>query len=177
MKDMESNLTAARLREVLHYEPQTGVFHWIVTTSSRRPVGSVAGGPTSTGYARIGVDGVRYRSHRLAWLYMTGEWPSDQVDHKDNDRLNNRWENLRLVDNQMNQGNSGMSRNNTSGVKGVFWSKQRQQWQTKININRRQIHGGYFHNLDDAAASYAALASKYFGEFARHARANSGALH
>lgn len=170
MKDFETGLTADRLREVLSYSPSSGEFHWRIMSSCRKPVGSLAGDKKKdSGYVLIGVDCFRYRAHRLAWLYMTGEWPPRQVDHEDTNRSNNRWANLRLATNQQNQANSGTSKNSASGVKGVFWSKQREKWQTKINVNGRQIHGGFHDCLEDAAAAYLKLAREHFGEFARAA--------
>lgn len=170
MRDFETRLTAERLREVLHYSPETGEFRWRVMTSFRRPVGMLAGDKKKgSGYVLIGVDKFRYRAHRLAWLYMTGEWPSLQVDHKDTDRANNRWENLRLATNQQNQINSRVSKNSLSGVKGVFWSKQRQKWCAKLSIGKRQYHGGFYDDINEAAAAYMRLATAHFGEFARAA--------
>ncbi len=170
MKDFERGLTADRLREVLRYSPSTGEFHWRVMCSARRPAGTLAGDKKKvSGYVLIGVDGFRYRAHRLAWLYMTGEWPAKQVDHEDTDRANNRWENLRPATNQQNQANSRLSKNNKSGVKGVFWNERLQKWQAKINVGRRQIHGGYHDSLAAAGAAYLRLAHEHFGEFARAA--------
>jgi HNH endonuclease len=96
--NMTNTLTAARLREVLNYCPDTGVWTWIKRTnsSSRIAHGSVAG-YTGTGYRQITIDGKRHRSSRLAYLYMTGEWPAHCVDHIDRCRDNDRWGNLRPV--------------------------------------------------------------------------------
>jgi hypothetical protein len=170
MLDFESGLTAARLRELLRYDPATGAFVWLVTNSARRPAGSPAGERKPSGYVLIGIDGRRYRAHRLAWLWMTGEWPNLQVDHRDTDRANNRWSNLRLATNQQNQINSRAPKNSTSGVKGVFWSKQTGKWAAKLNVAGRQIHGGFHDNIEDAASAYLNLARSHFGEFARASR-------
>lgn len=169
MMDFERGLTADRLRELLRYSPSTGEFHWRVTNSARRPAGSIAGDLKPSGYVLIGIDGERYRAHRLAWVYMTGEWPPGQVDHRDRDRANNRWSNLRIATNQQNQANAGVSRNSTSGVKGVYWNKQRQKWQAKLCVGRRQIHGGFYDDIDRASSAYQRIAQSYFGEFARAA--------
>lgn len=169
MMDFERGLTADRVRELLRYSPSTGDFHWRVTNSARRPSGSLAGDLKPSGYVLIGIDGERYRAHRLAWLYMTGEWPSGQVDHRDRDRANNRWSNLRTATNQQNQANAGVSRNSTSGVKGVCWNKQRQKWQAKLYVGTRQVHGGFYDDIEHAAAAYRRIAQCHFGEFARAA--------
>lgn len=169
MKDFERGLTAERLRTLLHYCPETGAFRWLVSNSARRPAGSAAGELKPSGYILIGINGWRYRAHRLAWLYVTGEWPQVQIDHRDNDRSNNKWLNLRPADNAQNQANAKRPKNNTSGFKGVFWNKQRQKWAAKINPDRRQVHLGFFADPKEAHAAYCRGAEKFFGEFARAA--------
>jgi hypothetical protein len=169
MMDYETELTADRLREVLRYSPSTGVFHWRVMSSSRRPAGSVAGELKPSGYILIGVDGFRYRAHRLAWLYMLGMWPDKQVDHKDNNRSNNIWKNLRLADNAQNQANSRCSKNNKAGFKGVYWHKRNAKWAAKINPGRKQVHLGCYDSPSEAHEAYLRGAQKYFGTFARAA--------
>jgi len=167
LKDFETKLTHARLLELLHYNPATGLWYWLITNSIRKPAGSLAGEIRQSGYVLIGIDGHRYRAHRLAWFYMHGEWPPRQVDHENNQRADNRWHNLRLATNQQNQMNQTISRNNTSGYKGVTWSRQRQKWQAKLNLGDKQIHGGFFADKENAAMAYLALARKHFGSFAR----------
>lgn len=170
MKDFETGLTADRLREVLRYSPSTGEFHWRIMCSARRPAGMLAGDKKiDSGYILIGVDGFRYRAHRLAWLYMTGAWPTDQIDHEDTNRSNNRWDNLRTATNQLNQANARLSKNNTSGFKGVFWNHRLRKWQAKISVDGQQIHLGYHEDAAVLAAAYLAAAKKYFGDFARAA--------
>jgi hypothetical protein len=169
MFDYETGLTAGRLRTLLRYSPETGEFYWLVTNSARRPAGSLAGDLKPSGYVLIGIDGFRYRAHRLAWLYMTGEWPADQVDHKDNVRSHNWWSNLRIADNAKNQANSRRPKNNTSGFKGVYWSTQREKWAAKINPDRRQVHLGFYDDPRLAHEAYKRAAAHYFGDFARAA--------
>lgn len=167
MKDFETPLTADRLREVLRYSPSTGEFHWRIMCSARRPAGMLAGDKKKgSGYILIGVDGCRYRAHRLAWLYMTGEWPKQQVDHKDRNRSNNKWENLREASQQQNSAN--MRRPSRSGLKGVF-SRTPTRWIASIAVDRRTIYLGTFTTAEQASAAYTAAAKKYFGEFARAA--------
>lgn len=169
MQDFERGLTAERLRALLSYCPETGEFRWLVTNSKRRMAGSAAGDRKPSGYIIIGIDGHRYRAHRLAWLFMTGQWPAHQVDHRDNDRANNKWLNLRAADNAQNQANSKRQRNNTSGFKGVYWNTQRQKWAAKINPGRRQVHLGFFDDPKIAHEAYVRGAKRFFGEFARAA--------
>lgn len=167
MTKPNNDISVERLREVLRYDQETGMFTWLMTLSARAVMGDVAGSQKPSGYITIDVDGKRYRAHRLAWLYMTGEHPPRMVDHKDNVRNHNWWSNLRLANNQQNGGNSKRKVFNTSGYKGVFWCKQKEKWCAKINPNRRQIHLGFFDVKEDAARAYAEASKMYFGEFAR----------
>jgi hypothetical protein len=112
----------------------------------------------------IWIDGKRYYAHRLAWLYMTGKFPDQQIDHIDQDGTHNIWRNLREATNTQNAANS-RRRNNASGFKGVFWQRSR-RWRASIMVNSRRIHLGYFNTPEEAYAVYLAAAQKYFGEFA-----------
>ena len=107
MTDSKQELTAERLREVLAYDPDTGVFTWKARTSpfSRVNVGDVAGNLRRDGYIEICVDGRKHQSHRLAWLYVYGEWPADQIDHINGIRTDNRIANLREANNAENHHN------------------------------------------------------------------------
>jgi hypothetical protein len=159
-----TTLTVERLKELLHYDPETGVFTWKVRVANV-PAGSIAG-CNKERYHFIGVDGREYRAHRLAWLYMTGEWPVE-IDHRDTDGHNNRWANLRHATRIQNCRNTGLPKNSTSGSKGVYWSKDRQRWVAQITINKVRTGLGRFHTKERAAAASEAAARKHFGEFAR----------
>lgn len=161
-------LTRERLSQVMGYDPETGLFTRLINTANR-PVGEVAGTLKSSGYILLDIDGHRYRAHRLAWLYMTGAWPSLDVDHRNRVRSDNRWDNLREATCVQNGANSPKKRFNRSGYKGVYWNKQRGKWAAKINPNRKQVHLGFYDRVEDAAAAYERAAPEYFGEFARAA--------
>lgn len=88
-------LTAERLREVLEYDPAIGVFRWLIKPCGQISIGDIAGCRHGEGYVQIRVIGRIYLAHRLAWLYMTGEWPISLIDHRNLDRSDNRWSNLR----------------------------------------------------------------------------------
>lgn len=172
--DAAGGLTYARLREALHYEPTTGAFTWLIPGCGPggggvRGVSKPAGGISAAGYVRISIDGVRYRAHRLAWFYMTGAWPSEQVDHKNGRRADNRWENLREASQRQNSAN--MMRTNKSGVKGVvrYRGSTREMFRANIMVNNRTIYLGSFPTIEEAAQAYRNAAEKYFGEFARAA--------
>jgi hypothetical protein len=160
-------LTAERLREVLSYDPETGVFTRRVKTAQRVKVGDIAGTiRKKDGRRVIMVDGKNYLASLLAHLYMTGEWPKNLVDHRDLDRLNDRWENLRPAtrsQNEMNKRPRGKL-----GVKGVTQIPSG-NYQVRIRVDGRQITLGSAHNLALAGYMYAIAAAGYHGEFARTA--------
>jgi hypothetical protein len=156
------------LKELLGYDPEAGVFVWLVSRGSAlkgRRAGCV---DDTNGYTLIRIDGEQYRAHRLAILWMTGEWPEDQTDHINGDRADNRWGNLREATNAQNQRNTNKLRSdNTSGLKGVCWDKAAGKWKAAININGQTIYLGLFLSTQDAARAYDEAAPQYHGEFAR----------
>lgn len=166
-------LTLERLREVLSYDPATGIFTWLVQLAPRGKVGAEAGhrtkGPTNIGRRQIRIDGVLYLAHRLAWFYVHGEWPKVILDHKNVDPSYNAINNLRLANSTLNQINSRAPKTNTSGVKGVHWDQSRGKWAAFIRINCRQTLLGRFPTKELAAAAYLNAAIKHYGEFARAA--------
>lgn len=159
-----------RLRQVLHYDPATGHFTWKVMRPSNRLIGTRAGtistGRTK-GYFKISIDGKIYYAHRLAWLYMTGQWPSEQIDHINGIPGDDRFCNLREATHAENQRNCRLPKHNTSGHKGVSWRKAKDKWYAYIKINRRMISLGFFEDFNEATAARAIAAIKYHGEFAR----------
>lgn len=126
-------LTQERLKELLNYNAATGKFTWAVTRRGYAKIGSEAGRVNNKGYREISVDGKRYKAHRLAWLYVHGNWPKDQIDHIDRVRDNNSISNLRDVDQSTNLNNTGPQKNNTSGVKYIHKSGNR--WVVSIKGN------------------------------------------
>lgn len=161
-------LTATRLREVLEYCPNTGVFRWRVARK-HCAVGAVAGRIDVHGYMRIGIDGQRYRAARLAWLYMTGEWPAADIDHVNCAKADDRWANLRAATRSENLGNCPLRRDNTTGFKGVTFDKQSGKYQAQIRFQHRSRTIGRFDTAEQAHAAYMAAATAAFGEFARAA--------
>lgn len=162
-------LTQRRLKDVLHYDPETGAFTWRVMTSNRVKVGDAAGCTFQTGNYRglcIGVDGAVYAAGRLAWLYVHGAWPVE-VDHRDGNPLNNRQDNLRECTHAQNQKNVPRPSHNTSGFKGVYWCKQSQKWRARIAIDGKCKHLGLFITAEEAGAAYDAAAVANHGEYAR----------
>jgi hypothetical protein len=153
-------LTAECLRELLHYDPETGVF-----TRRVRDAGKAAGWLNYDGYPLIWLGRRHYRAHRLAWLYMTGEWPKRQIDHIDGHRANNRWLNLREATQTMNNMNSRLSVANSSGFKGVSWRKSRHKWVAHIRINKKLTYLGSFDSPEEAFIEYCFAGWRHFGDF------------
>lgn len=152
-------LTQQILKSLLTYDPTTGLF----TYAKARPrvkVGAVAGHlHKGHGYIQIKVNGKLYLAHRLAWLYTYGVWPSDQLDHINRDRTDNRLINLREVTQAQNCQNRPLQSNATSGVKGVTWNKVLHKWHARISLNGRRFHVGWFLTKDDAVKARLAAES------------------
>jgi hypothetical protein len=159
-------ITAEELREKLLYYPETGVFIRLKTKCSHL-IGLPAGHRSSIhGYNVIRIDGTLYRASRLAWLYMTGAWPSDLIDHIDGSRDNDAFANLRQATRQQNNSNKH-SVHASSGFKGVFFVKRHNHYIARLVKNRRGYHLGTFNNPLEAAVAYNAGAVRHFGEFAK----------
>jgi len=128
-------LTQERLKELLEYDPETGVFVWLQTTSNRVKVGSVAGCRRRDGYLLIRLDGKLYLGHRLAWLYVHGEWPANVIDHIDQNKSNNAISNLRDTSMAVNGLNKDKPRrHNTTGFMGV--SKRKDRFLAQVSRKR-----------------------------------------
>ena len=120
-------LSQELLRALLHYDPKTGIFTWLVTCG-HVAAGSKAGTLGSDHYTSIMVNYKHYKAHRLAWLYMTGKFPKDEIDHVNHDKVDNRFSNLREVNHSQNQRNRSMSKNNSSGHTGVSFRSNAEKW-------------------------------------------------
>ena len=158
-----NELTAEYLRSVIHYDPATGIFTRKVSTSPRVKAGDVAGSIDSNGYLRIMVQSRSYLAHRLAWLYVYGEWPKLTIDHINRNTSDNRIANLRDISHKQNGQNASIRIDNTSGHPGVFWCGREGKWQGRICHNYKTTHLGYFTTLEDAIAARKAGELKYWG--------------
>jgi hypothetical protein len=137
-----------RLKELLTYDPETGDFFWNVDKSRVAKEGQKCSDKsTSTGYLRIGIDGKRYLTHRLAWLYVYGKFPLNDLDHINRIRTDNRLCNLREATRAENL-------QNKSNVKGVYWHKRANKWQAQIKVNKKHFYLGLHENFEDARQAY-----------------------
>ena len=151
----DAQLDCAMLRQFLSYCPDTGVFTWLQRTAQQTRVGDVAGSRHHSGYTTISIARGRYAAHRLAWLYMTGDWPTGEIDHIDGDRTNTRWTNLRDVPKSLNQQNQRKPReDNKAGLLGVYWRKREQRWSAEISVNGKGKYLGVFASKEAAHEAY-----------------------
>lgn len=154
------SLTHSRLLEVLHYEPQTGQFTWIKKPSSlsRVSVGTTAGSVWVRGYVMLKIDNARYLAHRCAWLYMTGEWPKQLIDHIDGDTSNNRWANLREASHAVNAQNRTRSQSRLAklplGVSHGHMTATGQSFKWQMDALGVRLSKSGFRSAENAHADY-----------------------
>ena len=165
---MKVPLTQERLKELLHYDPDTGVFTWKIGRRCVR-AGSVAGSLCWQGYRHIETGGKSYMAHRLAWIWLYGPWPADQIDHISGDRDDNRISNLRGVDGGGNAKNQKIGKKNTTGIIGVSWNSAKGKFRAAIGLDNKKIYLGDFSTLSEARASRKAAERKY-GYHENHGR-------
>mgnify|MGYP000859479568 CR=1 FL=1 len=161
-------LTQERLRELLEYNPDTGLFIWRVNRSSNIRAGSLAGANHREGYRSISIDNKRYLAHRLAWLYVTGHWPENLIDHINECRDDNRFCNLRQANKSENGCNKGPRADSKSGVKNVMWQKRQGGWYVQLKINGTKYFYGYFKDIELASLVAEEARDKIHGVFANH---------
>ena len=161
-----SEPTADFVRKVLDYDPLTGVFKWKAGYARCVSAGRIAGQINGKGYACISIGGKQKAAHRMAWLYVYGEWPSREIyiDHVNGNKTDNRIANLRLATPSQNAQNRGRV---MDGKKGTTFNKLVGKWQAQITPSGRTIYLGLFETREEAHAAYAKAASEHFGEFAR----------
>lgn len=159
-------ISHAKLLRVLHYHPELGEFTVKESIYGLR-AGERAGTPVSYGYVRISIEGVKYPAHRLAWFYVHGRWPKEQIDHINGVRDDNRVCNLREASSMENQWNAKRAINNSSGFKGVYFDKRFGVFVARITAHGTSYSLGKFETAAEAGAAYAKAAKFYHGEFAR----------
>ena len=162
---------AEQMRAALDYDPETGELTW-----RHRPdrtvqwngkwAGKKAGTPTN-GAVMLRMGGRAYRAHRVAWFLVYGECPDSDIDHANGDGLDNRIANLRIASRTENNSNRGAPKHNTSGFKGVTWSKREGFWRAQIQHKHKNHFLGYFVTPEEAHVAYREAASRLLGQFAR----------
>ena len=153
-------ITQKRLKELLHYNPDTGILTWIKQYHSRF-IGREAGRLHPNGYRYIKFNRNNYMSHRMAWLYVFGEWPSDQLDHINHIRDDNRIINLRAVSNRINSKNQSIAKNNTHGIIGVYKRNDKWGWRANIHADSKQTNLGTYKSFFDACCARKSAEKRY----------------
>jgi len=160
-------LTQQELKAMFSYNPETGLFTNLGNRGTRAKAGDIAGTIYPNGYRYIQIKNRAYRTNRLAWLYVFGEWPKLYVEHKNTVKSDDRISNLRLATNSENQANRGNPINNISGTKGIRFETDRMKWRAQIVVNGKSRNLGRFKTREEAMAAYANAAEKAWGDFAK----------
>ncbi|EPR9081057.1 HNH endonuclease [Cronobacter dublinensis] len=170
---MRSDISAEIVKSLLNYDRNTGAFTW---KKGRKPgtTGKAAGSSHHSGYQIIGIYGISYMAHRLAWLIEYGEWPEAFIDHINGDKSDNRIENLRCADFSENRRNSKINKNNKSGIKGVSWNCEIKKWHARIWHQGNYKHLGFFSDIELAELVISEARIKFHGEFANLGRHERG---
>lgn len=150
-------MNITKLREQFYYNPDTGIFVWKIDKGPAR-VGQTAGSLNSKGYIVLWFDGKCHKAHRLAWAYVTGILPEHDIDHRDRNRSNNKWSNLREATRCENHQNKSGYKNNSTGFPGVYEEKKYGRFGAQIWFKGTKYFLGYFDTA--LAASDAYLAKK-----------------
>jgi hypothetical protein len=161
---------AERVRELLDYDPVTGFFHWkfrvgVAKQWNTKNAGKVAGGNHNRGYTHIAIDRIKYLAHHLAWVFVLGEWPTEFIDHKDLNKKNNAWNNLRQASFAENSANASIRNDNKSGFRGVYFVSSRNVWHAKIRRDGVDFFLGSFPTAELASVAYAVKARELYGEY------------
>lgn len=162
----KEKLTHKYLLSILSYNKRNGVFVWLVSRG-RVKVGDIAGSVKPDGYTYIKIDKKDYGAHILACFYINEKWPTNDVDHIDGNRSNNKYKNIRVATRSQNKMNTKLRSDNTTGVKGVYFCNRTKKYQAQITLNGKNKYLGRYKTLKEARAAYCNAARELFGEFAR----------
>lgn len=160
-------LTHDHLLLILSYSKESGNFVWLIRYGRAHP-GKIAGTVRPDGYVVIGIDGKRYKAHRLAWFYVNGKWPRGRLDHGDNCGSNNRWVNLRRATHSQNMANRKLNDNSSTGFKGVYEAANG-RFRAHVQKKGRRFWVGTYATALEAAAAASAKSIELHGAFARRA--------
>lgn len=165
---MVVDLSHERLLKLLHYNPDNGEFTWLLTRGRWAKAGDRAGNENKSrvhaSYRQIMIDSRNYRAARLAWFYMTGEWPYPEIDHRNRNPLDDSWNNLRLATSSQNKVNQKKRSDNKTGFKGVH--RHHRKFYARARIDGVYKYLGMFDTPEDAAEYYKIVTSSVHGEFA-----------
>jgi len=159
-QQLVKEFTQLEVKEMLNYNPETGIFIWLTAKANCVSAGVIAGYKTH-GYIKIGINNKKYPAHRLAWFYTYGVWPKDQLDHINHVRDDNRIVNLREATSQENSKNTLIRKDNTSGFIGVYWNEINKNWRVRISINGNPNNLGSFADKTEAINVRKAANTKY----------------
>lgn len=163
---MKLGLSFVRAQEVLSYDPESGLLRWKISGRSMKTGDVCAQSPNGKGYLFVRVDRVSYLQHRVAWLLMTGIWASNQIDHKNGRRSDNRLSNLRVVSREWNcQNRIVANRKSKTGLLGVIVHKKR--FRAAIKVDGRLVRLGSFDTAMEAHLAYMQAKQKFHPGFAR----------
>lgn len=153
------------VKALFEYCPDTGLFTRKITTGTKAKAGSIAGSLQDSGYILLEINGNTYRAHRIAWLYIYGKFPVEQLDHINRDRADNSIANLRECSSKENSYNTSVRSDNTTGYKGVSIDKRSGRYRAYITVSGKQKSLGYYSTPEEAAEAYNKAAAELFGEF------------
>ena len=163
---LDKEITQKILKDNFFYDESCGNFIRLKLSRSGSPEGSIAGTLNrKLGYIVFFIKGKLYYAHRLAWLYMTGEFPENQIDHIDGNRANNSWSNLRGATAQDNMKNQILKCNNKSGYKGVSYSNSKQKYVAQCRIDKKFKFLGHYDSPEDASTAYITYTKEHMGEY------------
>lgn len=157
-------VTQSRLRELIKYCPDTGDFTWVVNRKGPAKMGDRAGTVCPLGYTVICLDGIRYMSHRLAFMYVTGQFPRDEIDHIDGNPRNNSWINLREATRATNCQNTRVSKNNKLGIKGICLHHTG-KYRAYTSIGAKSVHIGLYETVEEAKLARDKVVSELHGDY------------
>lgn len=166
---VKPKITDEEIKAAVSYDPETGNFVRLRPTEGRWKAGTIQGHLSESGYWRLSINGVHLQAHRVAFFLMMGHWPQNEIDHRDLNRSNNKWSNLREATRPQNRANCAKRAHNTSGWKGVSRTRHVGVWRGSITVNGKQRHLGSFRCPAAAHLAFVVASAVERGEFARSA--------
>lgn len=158
-------ITKQELEQLFDFDKETGKFYWKRCDNKPHLLGKEAGGFDVDGYRRVQIKNRSYRTHHLTWLYHTGRLPEKEIDHKDQNKANNVYSNLREVTDSQQRINTGIQRSNKSGFRGVYWLQRRKRWRARVKFEGIVYELGLYTDKEEAAKAYESKARQLFGEY------------